>query len=240
MNIKQAFVGTLSLLASVAAPAAVLDLGAYTLTYDQTTVFGDPTLTSSGPGNAVSFEWSLGSAVNYINVGPSTDPSALAKLIILPAYTVTANAGFTLSGPVSGLLGTPIYSEFTGAAGSPFNVTNMKLSGVMSVNGGAGVAFEQDAIKTPVISVPGLAEVGTMKLNLNAAIGSFTSFVFNGALILSSTGTPESLSLAAIQSRTEDVFQVSFLATPVPVPPAAWLFSSALIGLVLGRRRSAS
>ena len=63
---------------------------------------------------------------------------------------------------------------------------------------------------------------------------------FNGALILSSTGTPESLSLAAIQSRTEDVFQVSFLATPVPVPPAAWLFSSALIGLVLRHRRNAS
>lgn len=240
MNIKQAFVGTLSLLASVAAPAAVLDLGAYTLTYDETTVFGDPTLTSSGPGNAKSFGWSLGSAVNYMNVGPSTDPGALTQGILLPTYTVAANAGFTLSGPVSGLLGTPLYTEFTGGVGSPFNVTNMKLSGVMSVNGGAGAAFEQDAVKTAIISSPGLAEVGTMSLNLNAAIGNFTSFTFNGALILSSTGTPESLSLAAIQSRTEDVFQVSFLATPVPVPPAAWLFSSALIGLVLRHRRNAS
>ena len=53
MIMKQAFLGALSLVASVAASATTLDLGRYTLTYDETTVFGDPTLITSGPGNAV-------------------------------------------------------------------------------------------------------------------------------------------------------------------------------------------
>ena len=233
MIIKQAFLGALSLVASVAASATTLNLGQYTLTYDETTVFGDPTLTTSGPGNAVSFGWSLGTAVNYLNVGPSTDPAALQKTIILPSYSIAANAGFSLSGPVNGFSGKPIYSDFLG------NVTNMALIGTMSVDGGPAFAVQSLFTKTVVVSVPGLAEVGTMSLDITAGLGNFTAVDFTGALLLTSTGT-NVLSLAAIQSRTpEDVFKVSFFATPVPVPPAAWLFSSALLGLVL-RRRSAS
>ena len=83
-----------------------------------------------------------------------------------------------------------------------------------------------------------MALIGTMNLDITAGLGNFTAVDFTGALLLTSTGT-DVLSLAAIQSRTEDVFKVSFFATPVPVPPAAWLFSSSLLGLML-RRRSAS
>lgn len=229
MNMKQAFIGALSLVASVAASATTLDLGQYTLTYDETTPFGDPSLNTSGPGNEVTFGWSLGSAVNYLNVGPSAD---LQKVVVLPSYTVAAKAGFTLSGPVHGFTGKPIYSDFSG------NVTNMALIGNMSVNGNAPFAVQFLFTKTPIISVPNVAEVGTMSLDVNAPLGNFASLGFDGVLFMTSSGT-QGLSLAAIQSRTEDVFKVSFFATPVPVPPAAWLFSSALLGLVL-RRRSAT
>ncbi len=233
MNMKQVVFGTMSLVASLTASAAtVLDLGEYTLTYDETTPFGAPTLFTSGAG-VESFGWSLGSVVNYLNVGPST--VALEKGILLPAYTVTAKAGFTLSGPVTAFIGKPVYAEFNG------NVTNMKLQSSMSIDGGAAVGIESMFTKEIVISSPDLAEVGTMSLDLNAGIGSFTTLSFNGALVLSSSGvaTGAGSSLGSIQSRAEDSFKVSFLATPVPVPPAAWLFSSALIGLVL-RRRTAS
>lgn len=232
MMMKQAFLGALSLVASVAASATTLDLGQYTLTYDETTAFGDPTLHTNGPGNAVSFGWSLGSAVSYLNVGPSTD---LQKDVILPSYTITAKAGFALSGPIHGFTGKPIYTDFQG------NVTNMALIGDMSVNGGSPIALHIDFVKAPLISVPLLGEVGTMSLDVNAVLGNFTSLGFAGKLQMSSSGTA-GLSLAAIQSRTEsdDAFKVSFFATPVPVPPAAWLFSSALLGLVLRRRHSAS
>lgn len=238
MNMKQAFFGTLSLLASVTASATtVLDLGQYTLTYDETTPFGAPTLNTSGPGNAVSFGWSLGSAVNYLNVGPSVDANALQKQIFLPSYSVAANAGFTLSGPLTSFTGKPVYAEFNG------NVTSMTLTSVMSLDGSAPVQTDSLFTKNIVISSPGLGEVGTMSLNLNAPIGPFSTLSFNGALVLSSSGLSGPApggSLGAIQSTADDSFNVSFFATPVPVPPAAWLFSSALIGLVLRRRRNAS
>jgi len=229
MNMKQALFGALSLVASMAASAATLDLGAYTLTYDENTPFGNPT-TTTGPGNEVSFSWSLGNAVSYLNVGPA---AVVPVAVILPSYTISANAGFSLSGPLSTVSGDIVYAEFLG------NVTNIALLGAMAFNSDPAVDVSTLFTKTPIISVAPLAEVGTMSLNLNAPVGNFNTVSFAGSLLLASTGTPDGVSLAAIQSRSEDKFQVSFFATPVPVPPAAWLFSSALVGLVL-RCRSAA
>jgi hypothetical protein len=228
MKMKQAILGALSLVASVAASATTLNFEQFDLTFDETTAFGAPTITT-GPGNALTFGWSLGHAVNYLNVGPSSDVEAT---VILPSYTINAKAGFTLSGPVHGFIGELIYSDFRG------NVTNMALIGDMSVNGGTPISVNLDFVKTPIILVPDLANVGTMSLDATAGLGDFTSLGFAGKLFMTSSGAPGQ-SLAAIQSRETDVFTVSFFATPVPVPPAAWLFSSALLGLVL-RRRSAA
>jgi hypothetical protein len=231
MNMKQAFLGALSLVASMAASAATLDLGQYTLTYDENTPFGNPT-TTTGPGNEVSFSWSLGNAVSYLNVGPN---QVVPAAIILPSYTVTANAGYSLSGPLTSFSGNVVYAEFLG------NVTTMALIGAIDFDHAGPAPLVAAFTKTPIISVSPLAEVGTMSLTQDAGAGNFGTVSFAGSLLLTSTGSPDgqSLSLAAIQSRTEDKFKVSFFATPVPVPPAAWLFSSALVGLVL-RRRNAS
>ena len=228
MNMKQAFLGAVSLVASVSASATVVDVGLYMLDYDELTAFGDPTF-SSGPGNTAIFSWSLGSAVNYLNIGPA---APVDKIIVLPRHTITAKPGFSLSGPVSTFSGNPIYTEFGGA------VTTMAMFADLSVNGGPLTAVSASFVKTPIIVVPDLAVIGTMSLSSSAAIGGFSTLeVSSAALFLTSTPTTL-LSLAAIQSRAIDSFTVSFLATPVPVPPAAWLLSSALLGLVLRRRAS--
>ena len=227
MNLKHAFLGALSLLASMATSAATLDLGSYILDYDDGTALGNPTATT-GPGGAVSVSWSLGNALSYLNIGPA--PVAVVS-VLLPTYSITVKPGFQLSGPLTGFTGNVIYAEFLG------NVTAIRLVGGMAIDGGVSVV---DAFfdKTPIISVPGLADVGTFSFNPVTPVGDFSTFAFAGNLFLASTGTAD-LSLAAIQSRAENEFKISFFATPVPVPPAAWLFSSALVGLVL-RRRSAS
>ena len=227
MKFKHAFLGALSLVASMAASAATLDLGSYILNYDDGTALGNPTA-STGPGGAVSLSWSLGNAVSYLNVGPNP---VVPVMVLLPTYSITAKPGFQLSGPLTGFTGNVIYAEFLG------NTTVLELVGGMAIDGsvtGIDVLFD----KTPIVSVPGLAEVGTFSLNPVINVGNFTSFGFAGNLILASVGTTE-LSLGAIQSRAENELKISFFATPVPVPPAAWLFSSALVGLVL-RRRSAA
>lgn len=228
MKMKQAFLGAMSLVASVAASAANLDLGSFTLFYDEGTAFGDPVATV-GPGNEVGFTWSLGSAVAYQNVGGNP---VVPNLIQLPSYTVTAKPGFSLSGPLNSFSGNVVYSDFNG------NNTAMLLLGGVSFDGGAGINIDTEFTKTALISVPELAEVGSFSLEKQTPVGNFQTVSFIGSLLLISSGT-EGLSLAAIQSRSEDFFKVSFVATPVPVPPAAWLFSSALVGLVLRRRTTA-
>ena len=227
MEFKHAFLGALSLVASMAASAATLDLGSYILNYDDGTALGNPTA-STGPGGAVSLSWSLGNAVSYLNVGPNP---VVPVMVLLPTYSITAKPGFQLSGPLTGFAGNVIYDEIFG------NTTVLKLVGGMAIDGsvtGIDVLFD----KTPIILVPGLTELGTFSLNPVVNVGNFASFGFAGNLILASVGTTE-LSLGAIQSRAENELKISFFATPVPVPPAAWLFSSALVGLVL-RRRSAA
>ena len=227
MKFKHAFLGALSLVASMAASAATLDLGSYILNYDDGTALGNPTA-STGPGGAVSLSWSLGNAVSYLNVGPNP---VVPVMVLLPTYSITAKPGFQLSGPLTGFAGNVIYAEFLG------NTTVLELVGGMAIDGsvtGIDVLFD----KTPIILVPGLTELGTFSLNPVVNVGNFASFGFAGNLILASVGTTGP-SFGAIQSRARNELKVSFFATPVPVPPAAWLFSSALVGLVL-RRRSAA
>ena len=227
MKFKHAFLGALSLVASMAASAATLDLGSYILNYDDGTALGNPTA-STGPGGAVSLSWSLGNAVSYLNVGPNP---VVPVMVLLPTYSITAKPGFQLSGPLTGFAGNVIYAEFLG------NTTVLELVGGMAIDGsvtGIDVLFD----KTPIILVPGLTELGTFSLNPVVNVGNFASFGFAGNLILASVGTTGP-SVGVIRSRAENELKVSFFATPVPVPPAAWLFSSALVGLVL-RRRSAA
>ena len=148
MKFKHTFLGALSLVASMAASAATLDLGSYILNYDDSTALGNPTA-SSGPGGAVSLSWSLGNAVSYLNVGPNP---VVPVTVLLPTYSITAKPGFQLSGPLTGFAGKVVYAEFSG------NTTVMELVGGMAIDGnvtGIDVLFD----KTPIISVPGLAEV---------------------------------------------------------------------------------
>lgn len=228
MKFKHAFLGALSLVASMAASAATLDLGSYILNYDDGTALGNPTA-STGPGGAVSLSWSLGDAVSYMNVGPNP---VVPVMVLLPTYFITPKPGFQLSGPLTGFAGNVIYVELFGN-----NTTVLKLVGGKAIDGsvtGIDVLFD----KNPIVSVPGMAEVGTFSFNRVNNVGNFASFGFAGNLILASVGTTGP-SVGVIRSRAENELKVSFFATPVPVPPAAWLFSSALVGLVL-RRRSAA
>lgn len=238
MNLKHAFLGALSLAASMTASAAVLEADSFFLVYDETTALGDPTI-NLGLANEVNISWSLGNAVNYLNVGPG-EAAPTPVVAPMPTYAIIGKPLFQLSGPVTGFAGDIVYAEVFG------NVTSLNMTGVMQVDGGAPAAFDVAFAKTPLLAMGGLIEVGTYAFNPTIPVGNFSVFgFFAGAIVASSTGTElgdlpaNGVSLAAIQSRAENSFEVSFFATPVPVPPAAWLFSSAVIGLVLRRRIAA-
>jgi hypothetical protein len=221
MMLKSVAAAAAFLMASLASAATVYNAGAYTVTYDQSTLLGTISGSWSSAGNTFGFEWSVPTGVSLANNG---GPAASATFA-LPSFTLVANPGYELSGTLVGSLGNISYAEFNGSTGMQADVT-------VKLNNGADWVVPTTALtKSPTNAFQGYFS-GTGSVPLSGV----TSFELKNATI---TLTATAGSFAAIGAQPQNTFSFSFAAVPVPEPEsyALLLVGLGAIGLFSRRRQ---
>lgn len=233
MMLKPAFAAAaLTLAMSVASAASVADLGAATVTYDETTALGGISGSFSS-STSYGFHWDLPSSATLVNVSPGT----IASLTVdLPSFTITKNAGYDLSN-LSASFGNPSFFEFGGT-------TNIEFSADVSFNGGPtthvnGLIDWTLTSQGPNFSynIGYFADSGTLP-------GPFSSFSVTNASLLLTAAVAEDGKFASITSNPQNRLEISFDVTPtapVPEPETAAMLLAGLaaMGWVAQRRRNA-
>ncbi len=210
-----------AVLGAFALPASAafqtVDLGEYSVTYDDASALGGLAFNGSSSGNQVSFGWNL----------PDSLVANDATIdFMLPSFTLTANPGYALSGALDGFIGNLSYTEFGAGESGAW------ISGSVSVDGGFLLPFSELLNRTEQISTPSL-RTGYYSLGGIAPLGSFSSLVVSGlTLTLSASST------AVVNSVGQGELRVGFVAAPVPEADTyAMLLAGLGIVSMVARRR---
>ena len=226
MKISAVFAAVLALAGAPSVHAvSVLNLGAYTLSYDDTTPgFGGLAYSFNGGGGSTGFAWSVQPTVLVTSGGA---PAAVS--FALPDFTVTVNPGWVLSGPVTGALGNLVFNEVLGA------ITSATASAMVSVDGGPSAPIGGPLSKVVTTSVPGFLSAGYYAGSITVPVGGFTSFgVSGGSLALTAGGG----TFSSVIGQTQNELKYSLIANPVPEPESAALLLAGLLTIgTLARRR---
>lgn len=219
MKIRILAAGIVALAGAVSAGAATVDLGGYTLTYDETSVLGHYSSSYGSSGNEVGFNWNLPTSINVVSVGSPASAS-----FALPDFTITANAGYTLSGPLTGFLGNLVYTEVgAGATTSASATADVVVNGLPLGSTGGSL----DRLETVSFTNGSSGYYGS---TTTVPAGSFSSFaVSNFVLNLSASGG----TFASILAQPQNELKISFFATPVPEPETYAMLLAGL-GLIAG------
>lgn len=223
MKLSSLLAAALLSAASVAG-AAEWDLGEYKVTYDETTDFG--WLSSAfGSGTTRGFSWTVPNAVQVVSVGTSE-----SMTFDLPSFTVTANPGYFLTGPISAFLGNLVFNELGGAT------TTFTGAGEVSVDGSPSMPVAGALDRTVLASVGSFVS-GYYSGSGSVPYGPFTSLTVSNASItlMASGGT-----FASIIAQPQNKLEYSFDAMPVPEPQtyAMLLAGMATLGWLVRRRQS--
>jgi len=215
--------GVMGLAASLSVSAQTIDYGSFVLDFDATTDFGAPTADFSGANGLVSLSWAVPGSV-HLAVNGGVDFAEF----VLPSFTITAsNPAYRLSGVVSGFFGNLVFNEFGESQ------SFASIDGEIAVDAYGPVTVASDLTRTTTASDPGNFAAGYFSIAASLPFGEFSSLSFsNGHLNLAVFGT------GAITAQPQNALQLNFVASPVPVPTAVWLFGTALSGLAFLRRRS--
>lgn len=210
-----AVLGAFALPASAAFQTA--DFGSYSVTYDDASVLGGISFSSTGSGNTVGFGWTL---PDSLVVNDATTE------FVLPSFTVVATPGYTLSGALTGFIGNLSYSEFgSGESGA-------WISGTVSINGSPLIPFSELLDRTTQLSLPSIRS-GYYSLGGTQDFGSFSSLVVsNLTLTLSASST------AVVSGNDQGELRIGFVAAPVPEADtyAMLLAGLGIVSLVARRR----
>lgn len=213
--------GIAALVGATSAGATVsVDLGdgRYTLTYDETTILGDTSSSFTSSDNSVGFSWNLPSDINIVSLGTVESQS-----FTLPDFTITAKAGYTLSGPITGFLGNLVYTEVNGATTSASATGDVAVNGIPMGSTGGNL----DRVET--LSFAG-GSSGYYGSSTAVPAGSFNSFsVSNFILTLNASGG----SFSSIVAQPQNKLEVTFFAVPVPEPETYAMLLAGL-GLIAG------
>lgn len=184
------------------ASAATWDLGSYTVDYDETTDFGFLSGAFSAGGGQNGFSWTVPNSAQVSSFGPLE-----IVTVDIPAFTVTANAGWTLSDP-GAFLGNLVFTE-VGAA-----TTQIKIYAKVSVDGGTAIPLMDDVDWTPTTLGSGFLN-GYFGETFGPVSGGFTTLsVSNASIVLSATGGL----FSSISSQPQNKLEVTLVAMPVPEP----------------------
>ncbi|MEJ6000224.1 PEP-CTERM sorting domain-containing protein [Paucibacter soli] len=226
MQLKSRLFSAIGLAAALfagGAGAATIDYGAFRLDYDSGTVFGSPSFSFSAGGGVTGFGWNVPTAVQVVSEGTPAE-----AVFELPSFTLSANPGWTLSGPLTSFLGNLVFSEFKGS-------TSASVSGVVMLDGNA-MSINPSLTRT-VTNSSGNFSTGYYATASSQPVGAFSSFSFSGgSLTLSATSGPNSF--ASITAQPQNELKVGLVANPVPEPAsyALMLAGLAVLGALVQRR----
>lgn len=223
MKFKSVFVA-LSFVASVSTAATQQDIGPAIVEYDNSTTFGSLASWFSS-GDTYGFSWNFSPDVNVSSFGPTT-----VNFFSLPSFTLTPNAGYTLSGGFNAFLGNLVYNEVNDAT------TGILAYGDVSVDGGAPININGHGVFwTETLNIQGYRS-GYYAESATLPIGSFTSItVSNAYLALSASGG----TFSSITAQPQNKIEFSFTAVPVPEPEtyAMLLAGLGVMGAIARRRK---
>ena len=226
MQFKSSLVALAATLSFGAAHALdVVNVGAFTLSYDETSDLGHVAGWYSAAGWQ-GFEWTVPAAVQTSLVGGG----ATQTVFTLPSFTLSANAGWQLTGDIGGFIGNLVYN-LVGAGAS----VSAEVEGNLSVDGGPAVAVGGLLTQTSTAGVPGVFEVGYLSGSQTANVGAFTTLSFTGGLLkLNASGG----SFAAITAQPQNLMKIDVAVAEVPEPASMALMLAGLgaLGSVYRRR----
>lgn len=205
----------------------VVDVGAFTVTYDESSALGflSGWYTSLGQQG---FEWSIPSSVLV------TSATGGSASFVLPAFKIEVNPGWILTGNIAGFMGNLVYN-LVGAGSS----VSASVSGNVSLNGGAALPVGGALTQTATGGVPGVFETGYVAGSQSGDAGPFTSFEFSGGLLtLTATAPVNSFASITAQPQNKMKFDVAVAEVPEPGALALMLGGLGFVGLALTRRRA--
>lgn len=223
-------IAAIALVSGMTAASAMVsqDIGPATISYDETTSFG--TLSSwFSAGNSYGFSWTVPLSAQVSHFG--VDPGISIVNVPMPDFTVTANAGWSLSN-ASAFIGNLGYVEVGGAT------TNIIANADVSVNSGPTMSIGPISLNwVPTGGGPGFGFTQGYFADTIAMPGDFNSLAITGSGIdLSATGG----TFSSISAQPQNKYEISFTAMPVPEPETYVMFVAGLaaLGLLTKRRRA--
>lgn len=223
MPFTKPILASLALLCTVGTASALTtqDFGSHTLTYDESTDFGFLSSSFTAGGGSAGFTWTVPNSAQVASFGPLE-----IVTVALPSFTISANAGWSLSG-ASGFLGNLIFTEVGGAT------TQIILYADVAVNGGAPVSMSDNVDWTATSG--GVGYLNGYFGESWGPTGAFSTLsVSNASIVLSATGGV----FSSISAQPQNKLEISLVAMPVPEPETGAMLLAGLGALAwLGARR---
>jgi hypothetical protein len=203
--------------------AATIDTGSYTVSYDDSQFGGISGWWWSGSNQGFSFN-----IPQTVNVDNTQETATFS----LPSFTITPDAGYSLSGPIDLKIGSLGMAAYNASASADF-------SGSFLVDGNT-VSIGTPVLTPNTSTTSGVYTVGSLTLESNTDLPGFNSLSLNkGLLTLSASG--EFATVFSNGGNTPSQFAISLVVTPVPEPEtyAMMLAGLGLLGFMAKRRKSA-